>query len=41
MAGLFGVILSGIQTAVTERDVLAKVQWDDTVVFFIFGYATR
>lgn len=41
MAGLFGVILSGVQTIIVEREALAQVEWNETTIFFILGYSTR
>lgn len=41
MAGAFGVILSGVQTAALEWNELAEVVWTDQVVLFVIGYSTR
>lgn len=39
MAGLFGFIISGVQTVALEREALAEIEWTPSIVFFILGYA--
>lgn len=41
MTGVFGVIISGAQTLVLEREALAAVEWTTPVVLFTFGYGAR
>ncbi|CBJ31019.1 conserved unknown protein [Ectocarpus siliculosus] len=39
MAGLFGTVISGVQTLALEKQLLAEVEWTRSVVLFTFGYA--
>lgn len=41
MLGVFGVLISGAQTYVLERDLLYDVDWTLPVVLFTVGYALR
>lgn len=41
MAGVFGTIISGVQTFVLEREAIAEVEWTQSVVLFTVGYALR
>lgn len=41
MAGIFGVLLSGVQTVAFEWNALTNVTWTDPVVLFIMGYSIR
>lgn len=41
MAGIFGTLISGVQTLMLERQTLANVEWTQSVVLFTFGYALR
>lgn len=41
MTGLFGVLLSGVQTLVLEREAIAQVEWSQASVLFMIGYAIR
>ena len=41
MAGLFGFIVSGVQTLALEREALSEVEWTPSIVLFILGYALR
>eukprot|EP00752_Nemacystus_decipiens_P002872 g2673.t1 len=39
MAGVFGVIISGVQTLWLEQHLMAEVEWTPSVVLFTCGYA--
>ncbi|CAM9827738.1 unnamed protein product [Sphacelaria rigidula] len=39
MAGAFGVVISGVQTAALEWNTLSEVTWTNEVVLFIIGYS--
>lgn len=41
MAGAFGVLISGIQTAALEWNTLSEVTWTNDVVLFVIGYSFR
>lgn len=41
MAGVFGVLISGVQTLWLEREAIAEVEWTDSVILFTMGYALR
>lgn len=41
MAGVFGVIISGVQTLWLEQQLMAEVEWTQSVVLFTFAYALR
>ena len=41
MAGVFGFIISGVQTVALEREALAEVEWTQSIVLFTIGYALR
>lgn len=41
MAGIFGALISGVQTLLLERQTLADVEWTQSVVLFTCGYALR
>ncbi|CAM9202490.1 unnamed protein product [Scytosiphon promiscuus] len=38
MAGLFGAIISGVQTLAFEREALAEVEWTTPVILYTVGY---
>ena len=41
MAGLFGMIISGVQVLALERQALVEVEWTASIVLFTLGYALR
>ena len=41
VGGLFGFLISGVQTVALEREALAEVEWKQSIVLFMIGYALR
>lgn len=41
MAGVFGVVITGVQTLWLEREAIAEVEWTDSIILFTMGYALR